>query len=184
MKNKLLRSAVIIFSFLLCLYFPSILKNIFGVTGDKFVITSLGYPFTILIIIFSLYVLHKYNITAIVSELGLSKGFIKGLTFGLLATLPMIISSAIMFKLSVDIFSFTILIAVILGPVMEEILFRGYLFGQLFKREKWGFIPASLIASVFFGIGHLYQSNTRSRWSFSCNIYRKYVECVVIHRTQ
>ena len=162
MKNKFLRSVIIIFSFLLSLYFPWILRNVFNITNDKFVVTSFGYPFTILIIIISLYILHKYNLTEIVSELGLSKGFGKGLTFGLLATLPMIVSSAILFKLTNDIFSFTILITVIIGPVMEEILFRGYLFGQLFNRERWGFIPASLIASVFFGIGHLYQSNTMS----------------------
>ncbi len=160
MKNKFLRSAVIIFSFLLSLYFPSILKNVFNITGDKFAITSYGYPFTILIIIISLYILHKYRFNNIISELGLSKGFIKGLTFGLLSTSPMIVSSVILFRLSSGIFSFTILITVIIGPVMEEILFRGYLYGQLFNRERWGFIPASLIASVFFGIGHLYQGNT------------------------
>jgi uncharacterized protein len=41
----------------------------------------------------------------------------------------------------------------------EEALFRGFLFGVLFKRARWGFVPASLIAALVFGIGHLYQGN-------------------------
>ena len=49
---------------------------------------------------------------------------------------------------------------VLIGPLMEELLFRGFLFGQLFKKEKWGFIPATLLAAIFFGVGHLYQGNT------------------------
>ena len=72
-----------------------------------------------------------------------------------------IISSAILFKLSSNTF-FYILFAVFIAPIMEEILFRGYLFGMLFKKERWGFIPASFIAAVLFGIGHLYQAHNFS----------------------
>ena len=160
MKNRLTRSSVIVISFLLCLYFPRILKSFFDLKGNKLYISSLGYPFTLLIIIISLFILYKYSLSKTVSGLGLKKGFKKGLIFGLAAASPMIISSAIFFKLSENLFSFETLIIVIIGPVMEEILFRGYLFGQLFKKEHWGFIPASLVAAVFFGIGHLYQGDT------------------------
>jgi uncharacterized protein len=47
----------------------------------------------------------------------------------------------------------------VLPGVFEEALFRGFLFGVLFKRARWGFVPASLIAALVFGIGHLYQGN-------------------------
>ena len=160
MNKKLFRSIIIIFSFLLCMFFSSILKNIFNISGDKYFIVSLGYPFTIVIIFSTLYLLYNYDLIEILAQLGINDGFLKGLLFGLIAALPMLISSALLFKLSSNIFSFTTLIIVIIGPLMEELLFRGHLFGQLFKKEKWGFIPATLLAAIFFGIGHLYQGNT------------------------
>ena len=159
MKNKTFRIVIIVLSFLLCMYFPKMLISTFNIPGSALFITSLGYPFTLLIIIAALYALYRLNITGIISALGLKKGFSSGLLFGLAATLPMTVGSIILFKFSDNIFSYDTLVAVIFAPVMEEILFRGYLFGQLFKKEGWGFIPASIIASVFFGIGHLYQSH-------------------------
>ena len=108
----------------------------------------------------TLYLLYNYDLIEILAQLGINDGFLKGLLFGLIAASPMLISSALLFKLSSNIFSFTTLIIVIIGPLMEELLFRGHLFGQLFKKEKWGFIPATLLAAIFFGIGHLYQGNT------------------------
>ncbi len=162
MKNRILRVAIIILSFLLCLYISKIFINLFDIAGSKLFVTSLGYPFTIIIIIVTLYFLYKYNIIEIISELGLKEGFSKGFLFGLIVTLPMTVSSVILFKLSNNIFSYDTLIAVFIGPIMEEILFRGYLFGQLFKKERWGFIPASIIASIFFGLGHLYQTHNLS----------------------
>lgn len=42
---------------------------------------------------------------------------------------------------------------VILPPVAEELLFRGYLFGRL--REKFGFWLTTLVVSVVFGLVHL-----------------------------
>jgi hypothetical protein len=41
---------------------------------------------------------------------------------------------------------------------MEEILFRGFLFGYLYRKAGWGFVPAVAISSIFFAIGHFYQS--------------------------
>ncbi len=42
----------------------------------------------------------------------------------------------------------------------EEYFFRGFLFGILFRKLKWGFVPASILGGIIFGIGHLYQSST------------------------
>lgn len=42
---------------------------------------------------------------------------------------------------------------VVLPPIAEELLFRGYLFGRL--REKFGFWLTTIVVSVMFGIVHL-----------------------------
>lgn len=42
--------------------------------------------------------------------------------------------------------------------LFEEIIFRAVLFGALFRYCGWGFIPAALVSSLIFGVGHLYQS--------------------------
>ena len=159
MTKRILRSISIVISFLLCFYIMEYHLAILNLTKDNIFEIILVYLFIAIIITVSIYFLHKLNIDGIITELGLNKGFSKGLLFGFVATLPMTMSSAILFKFSNNIFSFYTLFVVFIGPVMEEILFRGYLFGQLFRRERWGFIPASIIASIFFGIGHLYQSH-------------------------
>jgi membrane protease YdiL (CAAX protease family) len=47
----------------------------------------------------------------------------------------------------------------IYAGVFEEIIFRAALFGVLFHYCRWGFIPAALISSVIFGLGHIYQGH-------------------------
>ena len=42
---------------------------------------------------------------------------------------------------------------------MEEFLFRGFLFGVLFRKIGWGFIPASVLGAIIFALGHLYQGS-------------------------
>lgn len=42
---------------------------------------------------------------------------------------------------------------VILPPIAEELVFRGYLFGRL--REKFGFWMSAIIVSVVFGVVHM-----------------------------
>ncbi|KPH95089.1 hypothetical protein AMS58_09220 [Pseudoalteromonas porphyrae] len=41
----------------------------------------------------------------------------------------------------------------------EEVIFRAALFGILFRFCRWGFIPAALISSIIFGLGHIYQGH-------------------------
>ena len=47
----------------------------------------------------------------------------------------------------------------IMPGVAEEVLFRCFLFGLLFRVAKWGFLPAAMIGAVIFGSGHLYQGH-------------------------
>src|SRR6266704_1265003 len=45
-----------------------------------------------------------------------------------------------------------------LAPFAEEVLFRGYMFGQLYRRARFGFWLSALIPSMLFALGHGYQA--------------------------
>lgn len=47
----------------------------------------------------------------------------------------------------------------LLPGMAEEILFRGFLFGLLYRLGGWGFLPAALLSSLVFGLEHLYQAS-------------------------
>lgn len=47
----------------------------------------------------------------------------------------------------------------ILPGAAEEILFRAFLFGFLYRFAGWGFLPAALLSSLVFGLEHLYQGS-------------------------
>lgn len=94
--------------------------------------------------------------------LGLQSGLIKGLMIGFLTTLPMFIGYGIVYGLHEPVTLSLVHHDLVLAGFFEELLFRGFLFGILYYRAGWGFVPAIIIPSVFFGIGHLYQAHSFS----------------------
>ena len=96
--------------------------------------------------------------TPILESLGLKKSIGMGFVFALLCTLPMFIGYGILFDLNTELSINTILIGVVAAGFFEELFFRGFLFGQLFRNTTLGFIPSVLFGALFFGSLHLYQS--------------------------
>ena len=47
----------------------------------------------------------------------------------------------------------------LLPGIAEEILFRAFLFGFLYRFAGWGFLPAALLSSLVFGLEHWYQGS-------------------------
>ncbi len=63
-----------------------------------------------------------------------------------------------------DTFNFSTIIAYCLfASLGEEILFRGFLFGHLFKHAKWGIVLADFIEAFLFGVLHLSQSHNSTQ---------------------
>jgi membrane protease YdiL (CAAX protease family) len=93
------------------------------------------------------------------AEVGLAPGAgraFAGVAFALACTAPMVIApfasgggvrSSIPFE--------QILGGVLIAPLIEELLFRGYLFGQLQRRAKFGFWVAALLSAGVFALIHL-----------------------------
>lgn len=50
-------------------------------------------------------------------------------------------------------FASLFLTAVLMAPFIEEIFFRGFIFGGL--RARWGFFPAALAGGAVFGLAHI-----------------------------
>jgi membrane protease YdiL (CAAX protease family) len=75
-----------------------------------------------------------------IAELGLKRNFRIGFGIAFLMCSPMLLAS-----------------------IGEEVLFRGFLFGQLFRRAKWGIILAEFVEALLFGLIHLHQANDISQ---------------------
>lgn len=92
------------------------------------------------------------------SEMGLGmNGFLKGWGIGTALCLPMFITNAIAGQFT---FSWGTLFFSALWPgFFEEVTFRAFPFGPLYRRCKWNFFLAIIIPTITFAMGHLYQSN-------------------------
>lgn len=95
----------------------------------------------------------------ILGSLGLMGNPWIGILFAFICTLPMFIGYAYLAGGLVSGLSVTVLIADnLLAGFFEEIYFRGFLFGQLFRNSRLGFLPSILLCSALFASVHLYQS--------------------------
>lgn len=99
------------------------------------------------------------NLNNFLSSLGLQKGFLQGVVVALICTLPMLIGYAIVFEWNQEANWNKIVTGVICAAFFEELYYRGFLFGQIFRFTKIGFIPAILIGALIFASAHLYQSS-------------------------
>ena len=158
-KKEIVNSTIIIITFIFAFYGKGIFDSYTFLTFSTPILKLLHFyswwTFPPLLVLVSL-----YGFKSILKDLGLNKGLIIGLVFSLITVLPMIISSAIIGQFNGDIGLINLFHKTIIAGFFEEYLFRGFLFGVLFLKLKWGFIPASILGGVIFGLGHIYQGST------------------------
>ena len=92
-------------------------------------------------------------------SLGLNGSAGKGFVFALLCTLPMLLGYALVFEFDRGITLNQLLMGAVVAALIEELYFRAFLFGQLFRFTRLGFIPAVRAGALLFASLHLYQSN-------------------------
>jgi membrane protease YdiL (CAAX protease family) len=95
-------------------------------------------------------------------NLGLSKNILTGIGTGVLFALPMFAGGLIFFKFNQQMNIENLIAGTIVAGFMEELYFRGFLFGQLFRNTKIGFVPAIFLGAFIFAFGHLNQSQDAS----------------------
>lgn len=93
------------------------------------------------------------------AELGLGEGFRTGAGVAFLATLPMLLGYGWMANFNVTLSWEGLILGCVLAALSEEVLYRGFLFGQLYRRVGLPFLLAALPMALFFGAGHLYQGH-------------------------
>lgn len=95
------------------------------------------------------------------ARLGLDKGFGRGLGVAFIVTLPMLVGYAWLSDFTVNIdWGRDFLFGTIAAPFFEELFFRAFLFGLLYRYAGWGLWPATLLDGLVFGAIHISQGDT------------------------
>ncbi len=158
-KKTIIYSTIIILTFLIAFFGKRILSDYFTISISSDYL-KIAYSYLWWILPTTLVTGFLYGFTEIFDNIGIRKGFIRGLIFSIITVLPMLISSAIIGKISAELKMAGLIQQTLFAGFMEEYLFRGFLFGLLFRKSGWGFIPASILGALIFGLGHIYQGST------------------------
>jgi membrane protease YdiL (CAAX protease family) len=98
-------------------------------------------------------VLQRVGYGRVVAELGLRRRVVAGYGLGLAAMLPMAVLVAAVGPSYFRVVSFAGIALV--GPFAEEVLFRGFLLRQLYRRCGWPPVWAIVASALAFGLAHL-----------------------------
>lgn len=92
-------------------------------------------------------------------HLGLDGNFIKGMVFAIISTLPLFIAFPVVGDFNGGLTWDKLVRSAVIAAFFEEVIFRGFIFGQLFRYCKIGFWWSVIIPSLLFGSIHLYQGS-------------------------
>ena len=104
----------------------------------------------IILCIWGVMVAHTAGAKRAIRELGLQAPIGRAAIFAFIAALPMLIAFALSSRLNPNMSVLTVGVGCFLAPFAEEVLFRGYMFGQLYRRARWRFWLSALIPSALF----------------------------------
>ncbi|MCY1635490.1 CPBP family intramembrane glutamic endopeptidase [Marinifilum sp. D737] len=133
------------------------LNSIFNVYSISYVIAyiAIGIP-----IFLAMSIIHKPK--DFFQSIGLKKEISTGLIFAFICILPMLIGYALIFNFNFEITLKQIVVGALAAAFFEELYFRGYFFGQIYRFTRFGFTLSLIIPSLIFASAHLYQSQELS----------------------
>ncbi|RME36938.1 MAG: CPBP family intramembrane metalloprotease [Planctomycetota bacterium] len=102
-----------------------------------------------------LFVARGVTLLGALAELGLRASLVRGVGFGFVATLPMLVGGVLWGRFGVDESALSIVFGSAVWPLGEEILFRGYAFRQLHRTAGWNLWLAAATTGLIFGAVHL-----------------------------
>lgn len=101
--------------------------------------------------------------TNVFISLGLSGKIFQSLWKSILFVIPMFVGYLFFFKINYNIEIESLIAGTIVAGFVEELYFRGFLFGQIFRKTNFGFIVSIFFGALIFASGHLYQSQNISQ---------------------
>jgi hypothetical protein len=99
------------------------------------------------------------NKHSILEPLGLKGNIFKAFLFSFAFSIPMLLGSGFMGHFEITIKPQEFWFGCVFAAFFEELYYRGFFFGQLFKNTKLGFFPSIIISALIFASLHLYQSD-------------------------
>lgn len=158
-QNISINSTIVILSFLLARYSKFFFAIMVGIENWESLDDNIAYSLILLFglitgLVLTIFLTGKLSL----EPLGLKINLLKDLGYGILYTIPMFLGFLFIFRFIYILDLSTYYKFLVVAGFGEELLFRGILFGLLFKYCSWGFIPACIISGLFFGAGHLYQA--------------------------
>jgi len=160
MNKTVKNSIIVVMSFLVYYIIFEYFGKIFSVIDMLVNLRIISYILTYIVTGIPLFIgtaiIHKD--IKILGYLGLNGNFKTGFLLAILFTLPMFIGGVIFFHINYKMTLPEVIRLTFCAGLFEELYFRGFLFGQLFKYTKLGFIPAVILGAILFAAGHLYQS--------------------------
>ena len=139
------------------LYFKPIKEYLDGLTHDGLASYILTYLLIGIPIIIATKLIRP-NLS-LGENFGLRAPFLTALGWALFFALPMLLGGLVLNGLSDTLVWRNVVAGTLIAALVEEIYFRGFLFGMLYKYTKAGFLTAIIFGAVIFALGHLYQSN-------------------------
>lgn len=113
--------------------------------------TIVGIP-----VFISVYLTNKHRI---LKPLGLKGNLFKGIVYSFIFSIPMFIGYGLLSDFTISLEPKNFWFGCVSAAVFEELYYRGFFFGQIFRNTKLGFFPSLILSALIFASLHLYQSN-------------------------
>jgi uncharacterized protein len=115
--------------------------------------------FQLMICVSAIVTAHAVTLEKALGELGLRAPIGRAAAFSFVAASPMLLAFVATSSINAKMSALSVGVGCFIAPFAEEVLFRGYMFGQLYRRARWGFWLSALIPSALFALGHAYQAS-------------------------
>lgn len=127
--------------------------------SEWLIVLGIRNAFEVMTCLIAVAITHRFGFKRAARELGLLAPMGRGLAFAAIATLPMLITFALTMPVNPKMTFLTVGVLCFIAPFAEEVLYRSFLFRQLYRRARLGFWISALAPSVLFAAAHLYQSD-------------------------
>jgi uncharacterized protein len=161
MKNRILISILTIGCFLIAYYSFDIIRYLGLMPDVSRTIRTNAYQICSFGLFPTLIIGLRYGFSNIISELGLeSSKILRGCLVAFICTLPMSIGYGFLANFNGGITLIAALSTAVIAPICEEILFRGFLFRQLYHYAGWKLLLATTVDGAIFGFMHISQGHS------------------------